>query len=672
MSVYSNFVLTNKGVALLSDIINGNGILEFRYLATGSGEYAAEDKETASLRELEALKKERQQTAFAYIGKTEEGLVNLKADVTNNDLTAGYYLTEVGIYAGKSGEEESILYCVSTATEADYMPDFLKEIPYNVVFDVRIGIGDVEKVTIAYQPDTYALAADFKAHTDDIDNPHQVTKAQVGLKYADNTADMDKPVSTAQQEAIDAAYQQATAYADNQISQLINGAPSTLDTLKEIADAIAQNEDVVEALDQAVGSKAAQEELDGHTGNNTIHITASERNAWNGKMDTDGDSSNTTVAFEQASTRTAINSGEKLAVLFGKIEKWLSDLKTVAFSGSYNDLSDRPSIPTKTSDLTNDSGYKTTDNNTTYALSKTGSTITLTGSDGSKTSVTDSDTNTVYTHPSYPARTGVPTANQTPTFGGTFSVTQPVSDSTGHITGMNSRTVKIPNTLATTSADGLMSAADKKAINDLSNNYAAKSHTHNYLPLSGGIMTGDIGMQNSKNIYPMTANQGFVGTTSNYFNAGAFQRFFTDVIAILGDKGNTAISICSATLQARNSDNSAWVPCYASAFTQQSSRRYKEHIIDLPPEKVDQLMQYRVVNYDYTNKADGVDCMGMIAEEVAAVNSYPVVYDSDGNPDGLDYSKFVPQLIAFCQKLQGEIVELNTRIDQLEGNTTIE
>lgn len=49
-------------------------------------------------------------------------------------------------------------------------------------------------------------------------------------------------------------------------------------------------------------------------------------------------------------------------------------------------------VPTKTSQLTNDSGFKTTDNNTTYSLSKSGSTITLTGSDGKTTSVTDSDT----------------------------------------------------------------------------------------------------------------------------------------------------------------------------------------------------------------------------------------------------------------------------------------
>lgn len=49
-------------------------------------------------------------------------------------------------------------------------------------------------------------------------------------------------------------------------------------------------------------------------------------------------------------------------------------------------------VPTKTSQLTNDSGFKTTDNNTTYTISKSGSTITLTGSDGKTSTVTDANT----------------------------------------------------------------------------------------------------------------------------------------------------------------------------------------------------------------------------------------------------------------------------------------
>lgn len=47
------------------------------------------------------------------------------------------------------------------------------------------------------------IDADLSAHAGDTGNPHLVTKAQVGLGSVDNTSDADKPVSTAQQAALD-------------------------------------------------------------------------------------------------------------------------------------------------------------------------------------------------------------------------------------------------------------------------------------------------------------------------------------------------------------------------------------------------------------------------------------------------------------------------------------
>ena len=165
-----------------------------------------------------------------------------------------------------------------------------------------------------------------------------------------------------------------------------------------------------------------QTQLDGkapssHTGNksNPHAVTKSQVGLGNVPNVSTNDQ---TPTFSQASSRANIASGEKLSVIFGKIMKYFADLKTVAFTGSYNDLSNKPTIP---------SAYK---------------------------------------HPSYTARTGVPTANQTPGFGGTFTVTQPVSDATGHITAMNSRTITIPNAVATTSANGLMSSSDKTKLNN--------------------------------------------------------------------------------------------------------------------------------------------------------------------------------------------------------------
>lgn len=47
------------------------------------------------------------------------------------------------------------------------------------------------------------------------------------------------------------------------------------------------------------------------------------------------------------------------------------DINKVAFTGNYNDLDNKPTIPTKTSDLTNDSGFLTSHNPIDTALSST-------------------------------------------------------------------------------------------------------------------------------------------------------------------------------------------------------------------------------------------------------------------------------------------------------------
>ena len=76
-------------------------------------------------------------------------------------------------------------------------------------------------------------------------------------------------------------------------------------------------------------------------------------------LSTTGDATNVTNTITTAANRTNLVSNETLGISLGKIRKWLSDLKAVAFSGSYNDLSDTPTIPSKTSDLTNDSNFIT-------------------------------------------------------------------------------------------------------------------------------------------------------------------------------------------------------------------------------------------------------------------------------------------------------------------------
>lgn len=84
-----------------------------------------------------------------------------------------------------------------------------------------------------------------------------------------------------------------------------------------------------------------------------------------------------TPTFTEATVRNNISSGEKLSVIFGKIKKWFSDLKTVAFTGSYNDLSDTPSIGNGTVTIKQNNDVKGT-----FTMNQTGNAeINLTDTD---------------------------------------------------------------------------------------------------------------------------------------------------------------------------------------------------------------------------------------------------------------------------------------------------
>ena len=198
-------------------------------------------------------------------------------------------------------------------------------------------------------------------------------------------------------------------YVDNKVAGLVDSAPATLDTLNELAAALGDDPNFATTVATQIGNKVD-------------------------KVDGKGLSTNDYTTTEKT----------KLASIAEGAQ-----VNQNAFSN----------VVVGTTTVAADS---TTDTLTLVA----GDNVTLTPNSTSD-SITIASTDTVYTHPSYTARTGVPTANQTPSFGGTFTISQPVSDSTGHITAINSRTVTIPSSAASTSANGLMTSAQVTKLNGI-------------------------------------------------------------------------------------------------------------------------------------------------------------------------------------------------------------
>ena len=123
--------------------------------------------------------------------KSTEGV-----DILSTGETGGTkYLREDGdgtsswqTVAGAAGDMEASTYDPTTVAGDAFDMDNMVE-------------GATTKILTAAERTTIGTVA---PHIADTANPHAVTKAQVGLTSVDDTADADKPVSTAQQTAIDA------------------------------------------------------------------------------------------------------------------------------------------------------------------------------------------------------------------------------------------------------------------------------------------------------------------------------------------------------------------------------------------------------------------------------------------------------------------------------------
>lgn len=159
---------------------------------------------------------------------------------------------------------------------------------------------------------------------------HEWAKAETKPTYTATEVGADPTGSSAK------ALTDAKSYADKKVAALVNGAPETMDTLKEVSDALDANKDVVDALNAAIGNKANQSDLTAHTGNSDIHVTKEKKTSW----DSAATHAGTAHAPSNAERNTIVSVKKNGEEVVPGVDRSV-DIK----------------VPTKTSELTNDSGY---------------------------------------------------------------------------------------------------------------------------------------------------------------------------------------------------------------------------------------------------------------------------------------------------------------------------
>ena len=169
MAHFSSAIVTKAGIDLALGAAAGVQSIEFVKMVSGNGEYTEEEKGRDALRERSGLKSQMQEFPFNSVEITSKKTAVLKSIITNKELTDGYRITEIGVYARAKGTEgDGVLYSIALAIESDYLPPFVN--PAEIIQEYYITVSDTAEISIVSNPGAYALAEDLEKLREDIES----------------------------------------------------------------------------------------------------------------------------------------------------------------------------------------------------------------------------------------------------------------------------------------------------------------------------------------------------------------------------------------------------------------------------------------------------------------------------------------------------------------------
>jgi hypothetical protein len=233
-------------------------------------------------------------------------------------------------------------------------------------------------------PDSLAELADDAAHrtVSDTEKGTWNAKSDFSGSYNDLTDKPSIPSVTGLA---------STDYVDQKVASIVDSSPEALNTLSELAASLGNDPNFATTVSENIGKKVDKTTtVNGHALSGNVTVSKSDVGLGNVPNVATNDQ---TPTFTEASSLVNINTGEKVSTLFGKIKKAITDLIAHIASKSnphgvtksqlgLGDVENKSSetirseitkenvtsalgytpvetVPTKVSELTNDSGYQT-------------------------------------------------------------------------------------------------------------------------------------------------------------------------------------------------------------------------------------------------------------------------------------------------------------------------
>lgn len=182
--MFTSFKLTNNGKAMHIKSVFGDSI-KFTKVAFGSG---AKPDDFAQMNELNNVVVSV--PFVSYDDTTNQNILNLKWELDTSEISNSFTWSEYGLYAeDKDGNEFLYAYAY------DDTPITIDKIEQGVVSlyvgYVTVSITDTDNITVELGEYDTVTVNQFKVHTENANNPHNVTAEQVGLGKVENVSPSD-------------------------------------------------------------------------------------------------------------------------------------------------------------------------------------------------------------------------------------------------------------------------------------------------------------------------------------------------------------------------------------------------------------------------------------------------------------------------------------------------
>ena len=186
--MWENTVITNAGIELLKNALSG-GTITVTAIKSGAGKV-----DVSALKSQTAVSSIKQSGTVQGVTKTNE-TIKIGVLFSNAGLSAGYSMTQLGIYAkGSTGSE--VLFAIYQSTTGKEVPAESAMPSWSLVHNFYIKLNNDVTMTATVDPEGYVtfetMQTALNTHTGNKSNPHSVTKSQVGLGNVPNVVTNDQ------------------------------------------------------------------------------------------------------------------------------------------------------------------------------------------------------------------------------------------------------------------------------------------------------------------------------------------------------------------------------------------------------------------------------------------------------------------------------------------------